>query len=146
MGDKKEKKTWMGLAPLMGWPTDKDEAKKQWKDLRANMATYYDQMREIQDVVIEARKDAWNKIFPKLMEIEDKITESLPDEVHAVPGVPATAINPKKYMGKLKEFQEMANEHAVEQADTAVNFYKEGQQQVKEAVSETLDTIEEKLD
>lgn len=141
MGDKKKaKKAYLALAPLMGWPQDKDEWKEQLKDFKENMVTYYEQMREIQDTAIEARKEAWNKIFPKLMEMEDNFASSLPEKM------PVGSMTPQEVMDKVKEYQEMANKHAMEQADSMVDFYKQRQEQVKDAVAETVDSIVEKLD
>ena len=146
MGDKKKAKNFMDYAALWGWPTDKDECKKQWKDFKSNMETFFEQLQGIQETVIEARKEAWNKIFPKILEMEDKVAEALPEELPTPPGVPASPVSPKEVITKVKEFQEMANKHAVEQADSAIDFVKKGQEQVKTAVAETVDKIEEKLD
>ena len=49
-------------------------------------------------------------------------------------------------MKKLKEFQEMANKHVAEQADAAIDFVKKGQEQVKAAVTETVDKIEKNIE
>jgi 5,10-methenyltetrahydromethanopterin hydrogenase len=147
MGDsKKMKKAYKEYAALWGWSGDKEDRKEQWKDFRANMETFFDQMQEIQKTVIEARKETWNKIFPKLMEMQDKITDNLPEELPTPPGAPVNPIKPKEVMSKVKEFQEMANQHAVEQADSALDFCKKGQEQVKATVTETVDKIEEQLD
>ena len=146
MGDKKKAKEFMEYAALWGWPADKDEYKKQWKDFKSNMETFFEQLQGIQETVIEARKEAWNKIFPKLMELEDKVAEALPEELPTPPGVPASPVSPKEVITKVKEFQEMANNHAMEQAESAIDFAKKGQEQVKAAVTETIDKIEEKLD
>ena len=147
MGDKKKaKKAYMAFAPLMGWPTDKDEWKEQLKDFKENLETYYKQMREVQDTVIEARKETWNKVFPKLMEMQDNFASSLPEKMPSIPGMPDSSMTPEDFMDKVKKYQEMANQHAMEQADSMVDFYKERQEKVKEAVADTVDTIVEKLD
>ena len=144
MGDSKKKaKDFKDFAELWGWPADKDECKKEWKNFRAGMDTFFEQVKDIQETYIEARKEAWNKIFPKLMAMQDKFAESLPEKL---PGMPEGAVTPKEVADKVKEFQEMANKHAVEQADSAIDFAKKGQEQVKAAVTEAVDKIEEKLD
>ena len=140
MGDKKKaKKAFKAIAPMLGLPTDKDELKEQLKDFKENMEAYYEQMRGIQETVIEARKEAWNKVFPKLMEMQDNFASALP-------GMPASSVTPKDVMDKVKAFQEMANKHAMDQADSVIDFYKERQEQVKTAVADTVDSIVEKLD
>jgi len=146
MGDKKKMNEFMAYAPLLGWYGDKDECKKQWKDFKANMETFFGQMQEIQKTVIETRKEAWNKIFPKLLDMEDKVAASLPEELPTPPGAPVSSIKPREIASKVIEFQETANKHAMEQADAAIEIVKKGQEQIKEAVKDAVDTIEEKAE
>ena len=40
----------------------------------------------------------------------------------------------------------MANKHAVEQVDSAIDFVKKGRKQVKAAVTETVDKIEKNIE
>lgn len=145
MGDKKKKKEmkdFTDFAAMWGWPADKDERKKQWKEFRANMETLFDQLQDIQKTYVEAKKEAWNKVFPKLMGIQDKFAESLPEKMPTPPGMPESPVSPKEVAGKVKEFQKMANKYAVEQADAVIDFAKKGQEQVKSAVTEAVDKIE----
>ena len=147
MGDKKKaKKEPADFAAMWGWPADKEESKKQWKDFRSNMETFFEQLQDIQKTYVEAKKEAWNKIFPKLMEMQDKFADALPEKLPTPPGMPESTVSPKEIVGKVKEFQEMANKHAVEQADSVIDFAKQGQEQVKTAVTEAVDKIEEKID
>jgi len=138
MGDKKDQKVLKALAPLLG---DKEEAKKQWKGLRENAENFYDQWRKFQETAYEARKETWNRIFPQLLDMQDKIASVLPQEIPTVLG----SVNTKELADKLREFQETANQYAVEQADTAAEFYRKGQDQVKEAVVGTVKSIEDKM-
>ena len=49
MGDKKKaKKEFTDFAAAWGWPADKEESKKQWKDFRSNVETFFDQLQDIQ--------------------------------------------------------------------------------------------------
>ena len=146
MGDKKKMKEFMAYAPLLGWYGDKDECKKQWKDFKSGVETFFGQLQGIQETVIEARKEAWNKIFPKLLEMEDKVAEALPEQLPTPPGMPASPVSPKEVISKVKEFQETANKHAMEQADSTIDFVKKGQEQVKAVVTETVNNIEEKIE
>jgi maltose-binding protein MalE len=60
--------------------------------------------------------------------------------------MPESPVSPKEVAGKVKEFQEMANKHVAEQADAAIDFVKKGQEQVKAAVTETVDKIEKNIE
>ena len=143
----KSKKTapgFMPLPPMWGWFGDVDEYKEKWDDFKSTVDTFWDQMIEMQKTSMEAWKEQWDKFFPQLMEMQDNFIASLPDELTAMPGMPA--IKPKKVMEKVKEFQETANKHAVEQADARIDFVVESQQQVKEAVKYAVESIEEKVE
>jgi uncharacterized protein YicC (UPF0701 family) len=72
MGDKKKMKEFVAYAYLWGLYADKEGRKQLWKDFEANMGFLYDQMEEIQEKATEAQKEAWNKFFPKLMEMQDQ--------------------------------------------------------------------------
>ena len=146
MGDSKKTKEFMAYAPLLGLPADKDEAKKQWKAFKKSTETFMDQMQGIQKTLIEARKEAWNKIFPQLIAMEQSFADNLPEEVPTAPGMPASPIKPKEIAEKVIEFQETANKNAMEQADAAIEIVKKGQEQVKEAVKDAVSTIEEKAE
>ena len=139
---KKTQKDFKDFAAMWGWPADKDESKKQWKDFRANVETFFEQLQDIQEAYVEAQKEAWNKIFPKIMAMQDKFTETLPEKLPTPPGMPESPVSPKEVADKVKEFQEMANKYAVEQADAVIDFAKKGQEQVKSAVTEAVDKIE----
>ena len=147
MSDSKKKmKDFMAYAPLLGLPTDKDEAKKQWKAFKKNTETFMDHLQDIQKTLIEARKEAWNRVFPKLIAMEQSFADTLPEEVPTAPGMPASPIKPKEIADKVIEFQETANKNAMEQADAAIEIVKKGQEQVKEAVKDAVSTIEEKAE
>ena len=147
MGDSKKKMNdFMAYAPLLGLPTDKEEAKKQWKAFKKNAETFMDQLQDIQKTLLEARKEAWSRIFPKLIAMEQTYADNLPEEVPTMPGMPASPVNPKEIAGKVIEFQETANKNAMEQADAAIEIVKKGQEQVKEAVKDAVSAIEEKAE
>ena len=147
MGDKKKaKKEFTDFAAMWGWPADKEESKKQWKDFRSNMETFFDQLQDIQKTYVEAKKEAWNKIFPKIMAMQDKFADTLPEKLPTPPGMPESPVSPKEIAGKVKEFQEKANQHVVEQADAVIDFAKQQQEQVKTVVTEAVDNIEKNIE
>ena len=143
MGDKKKTmKAFMAIAPWLMYE-DKDEVKQQWKSFKGTVEKYFEQLQDIQQTVIEARKEQWNKIFPKLLEMQDNFAAALPQQL---PGAPEGTITPKKAVEKVKEFQIMANNHAMEQAESVIDFCKQGQEKVKEAVTDAVSSIEEKAE
>ena len=147
MGDSKKTKTFLDYAaPLFGWTGDTEESKKKWDEFKSGVETFVGQVQEIQKTVNQARKEAWNKVFKKIMEMEEKVADTLPEELPTPPGMPAAPVSPKEIVTKVKEFQEKANKHAVEQADAVIDLVKKGQEQVKEAVTDAVDAIEKNIE
>ena len=146
MGSSKKKDT--GFVPPLppmpapAWKADSKEQKEQWKEFKSYVETFWDQMEELHRTTMDNWKKQWEKAFPQLMDMEDTFASYLPDEFPALPGMPS----PKEFMGKLKEFQEMANKHAVEQTENFMDFVKQGQQQAKTAVKDAVKSIEEKAE
>ena len=131
---------------MLGWPEDKDDAKKQWKEFKSAMEGVWGTLQKIQQADLEARKERWNKIFPMLMEMQDKAAAALPEKLPTPPGMPESTVKTQDVVDKVKELQEMANKQMMEQADTVIDLVKQGQEKAKEAVEETVKTVEEKLD
>lgn len=144
MGDSKN--FYKAFAPLWGWPEDKDDAKKQWKEFKSTMEGCWETFQKIQQADLEARKEYWNKIFPMIMEMQDKAAAALPEKLPTLPGMPESTVKTQEVVDKVKEIQEMANKHMMEQADSVIDLVKQGQQKAKEAVEETVKNIEKNLD
>jgi predicted transcriptional regulator len=137
------------LFPMMmyGWTEDdKESRKEQWKNFKSTMETFLDQVQEMQKTAMEARKEQWNKTFAQLMEMQDNFAANLPEEFPTLPGMPASPVTPKEVMNKVKDFQETVNKHAIEQADSRIEFIKKGQEQVKEIVTDAVKSVEEKAE
>ena len=145
MGNKK--KMAKALFPLMmGWGWTKSERKENWKDLKSNMEKLWDQYQDVQKTTKDAWKDRWEKIFPQLMEMQQTFADTLPDEKVSLPGLPTSPLSPKEFVEKMKKFLENAHSHAVEQREHFYNYVVERQQQVKDAVTDAVDQVEEDLD
>lgn len=128
---------------------DKDILKDQWNDFKANLESYWNQLRDMQDSSTEATKEQWGQFFGQIMEMQEIFAASLPDEIPSLPWLPdffKPSMSPRAFMEKVKEFQEMANAHAVEQADSFLDFCKKGQEQAKDMVSEAVKNVEEKVE
>ena len=144
MGDSKN--FFKAFAPLWGWSEDEDKAKKQWKQFKSAAEGVWETLQKIQQADLEARKERWNKIFPMIMEMQDKAAAALPEKLPTPPGMPESTVKTQDVVDKMKEIQEMANKQVMEQADTVIDLVKQGQQKAKEAVEETVKTVEEKVE
>lgn len=132
-----------------GKKSDKDVFKDQWNDFKANLESYWNQLRDMQDSSTDAAKEQWGKFFGQIMEMQEIFATSLPDEIPSLPWLPdffKPSMSPRAFMKKVKEFQEMANAHAVEQADSFLDFCKKGQEQAKDMVSEAVKNVEDKVE
>ena len=131
-------------ADSWGWFGKEDgcevDCKNKWEDFKSNMETFWEQMQNMRNSALETSKGQWNKFFAQCMEMQETFAASLPEETSSMPGMPV--MSPKAFMEKIKKFQEMANAHFVEQADSFFDFCKQGDQQVKEMVSEAIECAE----
>ena len=135
MGKKKMMKALIAFAPLMGWSKDKSERKKQWKEFKADMETYWDQLQDAQKKALEDQLEKWNKKYPQLAELEDAFDDFLPDEMPNLPDAPSSDFTLTDLMDKLKEYQEMADKHAEEEASFFLGLL-QGQPKAAPAASE----------
>ena len=49
-------------------------------------------------------------------------------------------MSPKAFLDRVKDFQKMANEHLVEQADSIADFWIKGQEQFYDMVSSAMES------
>ena len=134
--------------PLMSWGfpgkknSKKGDRKDQWDNLKNGVETQLEQMRDVQKVSMDAYMEQWDKAFPKYMDVQETIAAFLPDEAPFLPGMPS----PRAFMEKMNEFQRTANENARKQADAFRDFCKERQQKVKTMVTDTVESIENRVE
>ncbi|MBR1659054.1 MAG: acyl--CoA ligase [Oscillospiraceae bacterium] len=117
------------------------------EDFKSNMKTFWEQMIDMQRSSMDGAKDQWNQFFDHMMDMQETFVAAMPDEIPTLPGfpfMPPFSLSPKDLMNRLMEFQEMANEHLVEQADSAVDFYFKGQEQVCDMVQAAKENKEKK--
>ena len=116
------------------------------EDARDSFKKFWEQMIDMQKSAMDSYKEQWNQFFEYMMDMEDTFAESLPDEVPSLPGFPVgqwPAISPKEFMKQVKEFQEMANKHFIEQADSAADFSVKGKEKLCDIVNKALDSVKE---
>lgn len=147
MGEKKKAKkmikTMLALAPLMGWSKDKSESKKQWKEFKKDMEAYWDQLKDAQKEAIEDQLKELSKKYPQLADLEDSFSDDLPDEMPDMPNMPSSEFTLNDLMGKLNEYQEMAEKHAAEEASFFFNLL-QGKPQAQQADAEPAKITPEK--
>ena len=135
------------VPPMPNFNSWNNDASEACDDFNSSMMKFWKQTIEAQKSTMEGFKDQWNQFFENNMEMWDTFADSLPDEAPNLPGVPASktaSITPKKIVKRAKKFQEIANKHMVEQADTAVDFAIKGQEEAVDIVSKVVDDIKEK--
>ena len=134
-------KDFFSAMPFWGW--DEEEAKDQWKDFKSSVEKLWKQYEDMQKAAKKAWQEQWDTFFTQLMDIQQTVADTLPDEKASLPGMPATS--PKEIVEKAKEFQQKANARAVEQADNMFKFQMDQQKQVKEIVTGAVQNVEDNL-
>jgi len=119
----------------------KSERKNPWEQLKNDLETQWEQMRDVQKVSMDACREQWDKAFPKYMDMQESIAASLPDEAPSLPWLPPFGVSPRAFMERMNEFQKTANKYAREQADAFCNFWLQGQQQAKTMISDAVEGI-----
>ena len=127
-----------GMFPW-GWSGRRDKKESERDGHKEQRETFMEQVQEMQKSSRESTKEQWGQFFSKFLEMQENFIAMLPDGEGSMFG----AISPKAFMEKVKEFQEMANDHAVEQADAVFDLYMNGQKQIRDMISETMESGEE---
>ena len=117
--------------------SNKEKNSEKKENIKSVVKSYWTQNIDMQKSSVENKKKQWNQFFDYMMEAQDTFTESIPDDTSSMPF--GKIIN-KSNMKRLKEFQEMANEHFVEQADSFADFMIKGQEQVYDMVSSAMES------
>ena len=97
---------------------------------------------EMKDSSISSKKELWEKRFANNIKIQETFIESMLADSFALPFAPSITISPKKMMKQLKEFEEMANKHFVEQADSFADFRIQTRKMVYDAVTTAMDNAD----
>ena len=122
----------------------KDDASEKKENIKSTVKSFWTQQMDMRKSTIESNKEQWNKFFGYLMEMQDTFTASLPDDLSSLPYGQLFCMAPKDVMKRLKEFEEMANKHFMEQADSFADFCIEGEKQFYDFVSTAMDNAAKK--
>ena len=116
----------------------KDDASEKKENIKSTVKSFWTQQMDMRKSTIESNKEQWNKFFGYLM--------SLPDDLSSLPYGQLFCMAPKDVMKRLKEFEEMANQHFVEQADSFADFCIQGEKQLYDFVATAMDSAAKKDD
>ena len=147
---------WQGMMPPMprmpfmpgaDWfGGDKEDMGLPMGDFMPGMKSFWEQTIEMQKSSIDGSRDQWKQFFNYMMEMHENFEEFMPEELPAMPGMPFAQMfpmSPKSFAKKMKEFQEMANEHFMEQADSMTDFFIKGQKKACEMFPQKKESGEE---
>ena len=138
----------MPFAPW-GTPGKKNSAgdgenNTQKEKIKSTIKSAWTQRNDRKKSALDNRKEQWKQLFDYRMKMQNTFAASLPDDTSSLPPfAQSLPISPKAFMERLMEFEIMANEHFVEQADSFMDFLSRGREQVFDMVSEAMDRKEE---
>ena len=125
--------------------SEENDHKEDWEDFKSNVKTLCEQLEDMQKSSVEATKEQWDIFFDYTSKMQESLIDALPDEAPA--GNPFFPPLPSKdYLKKRKEARDEANEHAKEQVDSFLDYAQKRQDKVKEAVSEGVKDVEDKVE
>jgi hypothetical protein len=126
------------------WPesekVDKD-AKKYMDSFESSFMTFLDQIIDLQKSSVKSSKSQLEQIYKDFMEIQDKFTASLPEQLPVLPGLPAPPFTPKEAMKEVKKFQDMSKKCFTEQADSYTDFYFKSQEQGRDVTNTVVGEV-----
>jgi hypothetical protein len=120
---------------------ESDDAKENFK---STMKSFWTQKIDRRKSNAENNKEQWKRFFNYMMEMQDTFTASLPEDTSSLPYGQLFLMSPKEVMKRLKEFEEMANKHFEEQADSFADFCIKGQEQLYDFVTTAMDNAKAK--
>ena len=114
------------------WGTNKDKSNKDAKDFVNNLKTIWEKSVDLQKSFNDSAKEQYVKFFDFVMDVQDTFFENLPDEAPSISGLPELGITPKSFSASFKDFEKMANDYFIEQADSCLAFVIESQEKAIE--------------
>ena len=140
----------MPFAPVPGNKNSTEESEDaqarinaQKENMKSTVKSAWTQRNERRKAAADNRREQWKQNLDYMQELQNTFAASLPDEMPCAQMLP---IDPKAFMEWLKEFQIMANEHFMEQVDSAMDFYFRGQEQFVDMISAAMDKKEEEAE
>ncbi|MDO5703080.1 MAG: hypothetical protein Q4G47_06975 [Lachnospiraceae bacterium] len=120
---------------FFGSKKSRGSADAKMDEARSNVRTFLEQQIDMQKKTREVQKDQWNQFFDQIMDVQDVLVSSMPDDESYMPGFPFLPVSPKEFMKQFRDFAENTNAHMVEQADSVSDFLVKRQEQVCDAMT-----------
>ena len=135
----------MPFAPMPGNQNEvgedvKEKINAQKENVKSTVKSAWAQRNDRRKATADSRREQLKQRLDYMQEMQDTFAASFPDEMPYAQMLP---IDPKAFIGWLKEFQIMANEYFLAQMDSAMDFYFKGQEQFFDMVSEAMDKKED---
>ena len=137
------------MPPMPGFPMGgnandvKEDAKAKAQGFASTAKTTWGKAADMHKSSIDASKDQFGQFFSYMMDMQDGFADSLPEQLPTIPGMPEVPVSPKAVMKSIKEFEEMANQHFVEQTDSCVDFFFETQQKAMDMIPDAPQAADE---
>ena len=139
----------MPFAPMPGnknvtGEETKAEIDKQKENVKSTAKSAWTQRNDRKKATADNRREQWKQFFDYMLERQDTFAALIPDDTSSLPPfMQMLPVPPKAFIEQLKEFEIMANEHFVAQADSFMDFYFKGREQFFNMVSAAMDKKEE---
>ena len=135
----------MPFAPMPGNQNEvgedvKEKINAQKENVKSTVKSAWAQRNDRRKATADSRREQLKQRLDYMQEMQDTFAASFPDEMPYAQMLP---IDPKAFIGWLKEFQIMANEYFLAQMDSAMDFYFKGREKLFDIVSEAMDKKEE---
>ena len=117
-----------------------ENRQKQKENIKSTVKTAWMQKIDRKKTSADNGKEQWRQFFDYLMEMQETFCAALPDDTSSMPYGQMLPMSPKAFMERVKDFQKMANEHFVEQADSFADFWIKGQEQLYDMVSSAMES------
>ena len=117
-----------------------ENRQKQKENIKSTVKTAWMQKIDRKKTSADNGKEQWRQFFDYLMEMQETFCAALPDDTSSMPYGQMLPMSPKAFMERVKDFQKMANEHCVEQADSFADFWIKGQEQLYDMVSSAMES------
>ena len=102
-----------------GQEIDNERTDARKDNIKSTLKSFLLQNIDLQKVSADNSRKQWNQFFDYMLEMQATFAESLPDDISSLPFGQMIAVSPKSFMKRLENFEKMANDHFVEQADSA---------------------------
>ena len=146
MSKKTKKKAGFPMFPGMMFPMP-DASDWDWNWNKSDMKSFWEKNIEQQKSSKDASKNQFDQSFEYFQDMLDSFAETLPEEL---PWMPSWAKSPTSFRKTMKEWEEMANEYFVEQADLWTDFFIKSQEkacaQIPEATEEDAEEQEDAVE